>query len=225
MSHWTKFAIDEDVTMGNTPAALNTKAVLDGFFKVVFRHFGNPALFITLNDEYQRSTQGSRTFQAFYQELSLVATQLGLDMTSEEFKGRLQHNLAGYLRELTINKQYKTVDEAVDDMQRIDTEYRIIKGMKTGQRSERTEESPDMPTIKQLQKEITALKAAKEPAPEQLTYKEWDARLNSAQETCEWVEPPPAARPTPFEVRTNNPQSTFESWHMAGRRWGKVPEW
>jgi len=191
MTHWTKFAIDEDVTMGNTPAALNTKAVLEGFFKTVFRHFGNPALFITLNDDYQKCTQGSRTFQAFYQELSLLATQLGLDMTSEEFKGRLQHNLAGYLRELTINKRYKTVEEAVDDMQMIDTEYRIIKGMKTGRRSERTEENPEIPTVKQLQKEVAALKASKESTQEPTEAKKFKKKNKTVKAPGSIDEPCP----------------------------------
>jgi len=71
------------------------------------------------------------------------------------------------------------------------------------------------------------LEDSPEPAMQQveLTDEEWDARLNSAQEESRWVEPPPQSRPTPFEVRTNNPQATFESWHMPGRRWGNVPEW
>jgi len=66
-----------------------------------------------------------------------------------------------------------------------------------------------------------------EPATQQveLTDEEWDARLNSAQDECQWVEPPGPSRPTPFEVRTSNPEATFESWHMPGRRWGNVPEW
>jgi hypothetical protein len=66
---------------------------------------------------------------------------------------------------------------------------------------------------------------ANEPSTQTITDEEWDARLNSAQETCQWVEPPPASRPTPLEVRTNNPQATFESWHMPGRRWARIPEW
>jgi len=126
-----------------------------------------------------------------YQELSILATQLGLDMNTKEFQGTLQYNLAPCLRKLTINKKYNTTDEAVDDLQPIDTENRLVEEMKTGRKSGRTQENPDEPTIGQLQKEIAALKRTQH---NQSTGEQPEARKCNKRErkirTPGWIDEP-----------------------------------
>jgi len=169
MKHWTDFKLDNDNHMDGTTVTLSTEAVLKGFFELVFRHYGNPSIFITLNNEYQKCTMGSMPFQVYSQEISLLATLLGLDMETKEFRGKLQYNLAPYLNKLSINKRYKTVEEAANDLQMIDTEYRLIEAMKGGRRLEKTEENPEEPIIEQLKKEIKAVRAGLIKNPEHET--------------------------------------------------------
>lgn len=58
-----------------------------------------------------------------------------------------------------------------------------------------------------------------------LRNEDWEKQQKQGLEATQSVEPQPARKPTPFEVRTHCPKATFELWHLPGRRWGNVPEW
>jgi len=163
---------DEDVIMGNTDT-VNQAMVMDGFTKCVYEHFGNPVLFIQWNKEYQRCSQKGRPFRVYYQELSLVAYQLGHGTETEDFKGRLKHNIEMELKLQVLNRNYTTVAEAVKDMMFVDGQLRALK---EGRSAKTTIGKSDEPTREQLEKEIKALKAnatnTKEDTPAKAAKKE-----------------------------------------------------
>jgi hypothetical protein len=112
--------------MDGASLVLNREKLLEGFFDYVFKPFRDPMLEMTLNQDYQRCMQGKQSFQEYYQEVSLLAVQLGLEMDTKELRERLVHNLAPYLREKMMGKRYKTVEQGVDYLLQFDREYRVL---------------------------------------------------------------------------------------------------
>ena len=159
---WEEFIQDDDVVMGNAED-LRTSQVINGFIRTVYQNFGNPVLYLTLNDRYQQCTQGNRTFQEYYQELSLLAKQLGFSTTDNTFKGILEYRTANYLKMLVVNKTYKTVEEAVEDLRYTVGRYRLLN-KPSGKKA--NENSAEEPTNEQLRKEIEHLKKAAVEKPE-----------------------------------------------------------
>jgi hypothetical protein len=159
---WEEFVQSQDIVMGGTEH-YRQEQIIKGFVNTFYKNFGNPVLDVTINDMYQTCTQGNRTFQAYYQELSYLSKQLGFSTTDNRFKGILEYRTSGYLKFLAVNKTYATVAEAVKDLQMVDAKYQLLN--KPGGKKAKLGDNPsnaENPTRAQLEKELAALKRSQQ---------------------------------------------------------------
>ncbi|KAF8538257.1 hypothetical protein BDD12DRAFT_843354 [Trichophaea hybrida] len=152
--------VDLNAAMGNSEDN-QISQIIKGFFDEIFHHFGNYTEQLELNDQYQKCTQGKRTFQEYYRQLFMLANKLGYDTESKAFKLQLEYNTADYLKRLVIGKTYDTVAEAVENLLYVDACYRFYNGgdvHKTEEvrqvKSQEEEKNPEKITMRKVPSEM-----------------------------------------------------------------------